>query len=253
MTPTGARFDSALADSYSVVDQLATKAGPDRPWDASIAPELDSMTVATWVEQNISDPLLRRMHLTLLTIVIGADPSEVSMLYWATDAAKCENIHALQVIANHSLWMGGAGGISQRIAAALGSNVRLGEPVIGIEQRQDWVAVSTRTTTLCAKRVVLAMPPGSADQIHFTPALPLPRRQLQGRATLGRYAKVQLRYEGCPWLDGGWSGEVFDLDRGTTTLDVTRPGDELSTLVTFVGASFCDKWAAGEPGKREKT
>lgn len=256
-TADGTPFDTALTDTFGLVDRLAAEVGPHGPWESPLAADLDATTVAGWVERNISDPLVRRMHLTDITIVLGADPAEVSMLYWVSNVARCENIHALQVTANHALWIGGSQGISQRIATALGENVRLGEPVTEVTQYDGGVSVTTTgattgTTTYTARRVVLAMPPGAADQIRFTPALPLPRRQLQARATLGRYAKVQMRYRGRPWLDQGWSGEIFDLDRGSTTLDVTRPGDELATLVTFIGGAFCDDWAAGDDEVRRK-
>jgi monoamine oxidase len=251
-TTIGSSLETALTDAFGKVDALAQRVGSTAPWSSDLAPELDSMTVATWIAHNIDDPLVRRVQETDLSIVIGADPSEVSMLYWVSDVAKCENIHALQVTANHSLWIGGAQEISNRIAEHIGEDLRLGSPVTRIQQHHDHVVVSTDAESFAAKRVILATPPSSADHIAFEPALPRARRQLQGRATLGRYAKIQMRFTGRPWLDAGWSGEIFDLDRGSTTLDVTRPGDQYSTLVTFIGGSFCDTWADQDEAQRRQ-
>jgi monoamine oxidase len=73
---------------------------------------------------------------------------------------------------------------------------------------------------------------------------------------MGRESKVQVRYGRPFWRDAGLSGEVFDLDLGYLSLDVTRPGDDWATIVAFIGGKDYDVWTSGttlerRPGSRQ--
>ncbi len=247
----GASLGERLSTSFGLLDELAAAVGKDAPWDSPLASELDAVTASTWMAENLPDAAVRQIHDVDFNIVLGADPTEVSMLYWAFYIAQCENMHALQVTANDSLWIGGAGQITERIADRLDGQVVLGAPVNAIEHHSDSVTVQTPRGAFRASRVVLAMPPSAANRIQITPPLPVARRQLETRAPMGRYMKVQTRYDRQFWLEDGLSGEIFDADLGTFTLDVTRPGDDLATLVTFIGGKHYDSWMAQDAAARQ--
>lgn len=244
-------IDSKLADAYNRFDELAARVGAAGPWNRDEDRELDSITVATWLEQNIADPIVRRIVDTDLNIIVGAATSEMSMLFWAQYVAKCENMHALQVTANDALWIGGSQQISERIAELPGITVLTGAPVLGIEYRDGEVVAQTSRGSFVATDAVIAVPPSAASAITFRPELPLQRRQLQARAPMGRESKVQMRYQRPFWREVGLSGEIFDLDLGYLALDVTRPGDEWATIVAFIGGKDYDAWfELGEEGRR---
>ncbi len=245
-------LDRHLTDAYGRFDELATAVGAEGPWDDAVAAELDRMTVATWLEQNVPDPIARRIVDTDLNIIVGAASDEMSMLFWVQYVAKCEGMRALQVTANDALWIGGSQQISERIADLPGISVLTGHPVISIEYESDRVTVRTRHGEFTASSAVIAMPPSGAHRIAFDPELPLQRRQLNARAPMGRQSKVQARYPSAFWRDAGLSGEFFDLDVGYLSLDVTRPGDEWATMVAFIGGKDYDAWyALGEEGRRK--
>lgn len=244
--------DRQLAAAYGKFDELAAQVGTEGPWDSDEARALDAMTVASWLEANVPDPIVRRIVDTDLNIIVGAATGEMSMLFWAQYVAKCESMHALQVTANDALWLGGSQQIAERIAERERITVVLGNPVIAVEYDAAGVTVSTSDGVYTARAAVIATPPSAASAIEFRPELPLQRRQLQGRAPMGRESKVQLRYATAFWRDRGLSGEIFDLDLGYLALDVTRPGDELATIVAFIGGKDYDRWFLLGPEARRR-
>lgn len=237
-------FDRKLAEAYGKFDELAAHVGAAGPWESDFDRELDTVTVATWLEQNVEDAIVRRIVDTDINIIVGAATSEVSMLFWAQYVAKCENMHALQVTANDALWIGGSQQISERIAELPGITVLTDTPVWAVDYDRDRVTVRSATGTFTAPAAVIATPPAAANAITFAPELPLQRRQLQARAPMGRQSKVQVRYPTAFWRDANLSGEIFDLDLGYLSLDVTRPGDDWATIVAFIGGKDYDRWYA---------
>lgn len=245
-------FDKKLAEAYGKFDSLASLVGATGPWDSEECRALDTITVATWLETNVPDPVVRRIVDTDLNIIVGAATAEMSMLFWAQYVAKCEGMHALQVTANDALWIGGSQQIAQRIAENPAITVITDSPVNRIEYREGEAVVRSATGTYTAEAAVLALPPAAANTITFTPELPLQRRQLQARAPMGRESKIQVRYSRPFWRDADLSGEIFDLDLGYLALDVTRPGDDWATIVAFVGGKDYDAWfSLGEESRRK--
>lgn len=246
-------FDSKLAEAYGKFDELAETVGADGPWETPEARELDSMTVATWLERNISDPVVRRIVDTDLNIIVGASTAEMSMLFWAQYVAKCENMHALQVTANDALWIGGSQQIAERIAENPNISVLTSSPALSVIYEEDLVTISTAHGAYTGRWGVFAVPPAAANAITFSPELPLQRRQLHSRAPMGRESKVQVRYETPFWRDNYLSGEIFDLDLGYLALDVTRPGDTWATIVAFIGGKDYDAWfSMGAQARRQE-
>lgn len=237
-------IDRKLTAAYAKFDDLAEQVGADAPWNSPIAKELDALTVATWLEANVEDPLVRAIMTTDLNIIVGADTTEMSMLFWAQYVAKCEGMHALQVTAQDALWLGGSQQISQRIAELPGVTVLTEWPVHSVVYSDGEVTAISPRGQVTAPAAIIAMPPSAAATLVFSPVLPHPRRQLQSRAPMGRETKVQVRYARPFWRDAGLSGEIFDLDLGYLALDVTRPGDEQATIVAFIGGRDYDQWSS---------
>ncbi len=233
-------------------DELAEIVGSEAPWNSPEHVALDAITVQSWLEENVTDAVARRIVRTDLNIIVGADTTEMSMLFWAQYVAKCEGMRALQVTANDALWLGGSQQISQRIAELPGITVVTDAPVRSVTYTDDAVVVDSARGRFTAPAATIATPPSAANAIQFSPELPLPRRQLQARAPMGRESKVQVRYSRPFWLDAGLSGEVFDLDLGYLSLDVTRPGDEWATIVAFIGGKDYDAWFALGADARKK-
>ena len=72
--------------------------------------------------------------------------------------------------AQQSRFVGGSQLVPQRVAAALGSRVRLGTPVRRITQTATGVTCPSDALTVQAQRVVVAVPPPLAARIQYAPA-----------------------------------------------------------------------------------
>ncbi|MBE0011684.1 NAD(P)/FAD-dependent oxidoreductase [Arthrobacter sp. AET 35A] len=253
----GLPFVPEFLSSLKALDELADSVGWDQPWASPNAAALDSKTVATWLAETIESEEVRRLHTIIVNTLLGADPYEVSLLYWAYYVSECEGIQSLMGTrdgAQWAWWFGGAAQVSWRIADAIGRDKFLLEwPVDRIEQDESGVTLFSGPRSLRARHIVIAMSPLAANQIRFEPALPTSRAQLQARAPMGRYYKVQARYPSSFWVEQGYSGALLDTEEvGVFLLDGTKPTDTLATLIGFIGGSNYDRWAAHTPQERER-
>lgn len=238
-----------IEESLNVLESAAERVGWEKPWDSPLAEELDSMTASTWIERNFVDPTIQLFHKHTVSVVLGASPSEVSMLYWAYYVNECEgiaNLLATRGGAQYEWWVGGAGQVSERLAEDLGESVMLNTPVRSIDYSSEQVVVRTSSgVVLSADKLIVAMSPANAQRIFFSPALPNARAQLQMRSPMGRMTKVQLRFEDAPWRQAGFSGALTDCDDlGLFLFPGTKPTDTLETLIGFIGGDYNDHFAA---------
>lgn len=242
--------------SLEALDELADSVGWEHPWDSAHAAELDSKTVATWIAETFEHEEVRRLHTVLVNTFLGADPYDVSLLYWAYYVSECEGTKCLMGTrdgAQWAWWFGGAAQVSWRIADAIGrEKVLLEWRVDRVDQDDSGVTVFSGQRSLRARHVVIAMSPLASNQIRFTPALPTSRAQLQARSPMGRYYKVQARYPSAFWVKHGSSGALLDTDDvGVFLLDGTKPTDTLATLIGFIGGSNYDRWAGRTEQERK--
>lgn len=249
----GARedFEATLSQAYGTIDELARQVGPDGPWDSADHLELDRRTAATWLDEHVPDPLVREIIRLDLSVYFGADLAEMSALFLGQFIAKCEGMRAVQVTAQDRLWLGGSQQICERIAESDGITVLTGSPARVVEWAEHEVIVDYGTGRVTAEALVLAVPPSSGGAIQFNPELPRKRHQLQQRAAMGREMKFQMRYSHSFWRDAGLSGEIFDADLGCLAFDGTRPGDELATMVGFIGGYSYDSWIEKDQSERQ--
>jgi monoamine oxidase len=247
--PNELAYASEFADSFSALNDLANEVGWQAPWAAKRAHELDRMTVETWIHQTVVDPRVRLLHEHAVNSVLGADPSEVSMLYWAYYVSQCEGIESLLGTrggAQNEWWVGGAAQVSTRIAEQMGDAVSLGVDVVSVETGVNGVTVrSADGRTFTARRAVLAMSPANAHRIRFLPALPEARQQLHMRAPMARMTKVVVRFEQAFWKADDFSGVVMDCDDvGILMFPGTKPTDSSETLIGFIGGRYRDGFAS---------
>ncbi|WP_432479172.1 flavin monoamine oxidase family protein [Nocardioides sp. GXQ0305] len=97
-------------------------------------------------------------------------------------------------------------------AMGSGLDVRLEQPVVGVEVTDEGVSVTSESgETETGSHVVVAVPLGvlQSGRLTFTPPLPPERAQLVSRLGFGRYEKVVLRFAEPFWRETGWSHVVL--------------------------------------------
>src|SRR5690606_20852261 len=126
--PSGAGWAEELAKSFKLLDDAGARLGWAAPWASEHVAELDGMTVAQWLDQNVHSTEARLIHEVMVNILNGANTTEVSMAYWAYFVHQGEGIESLigtRSGAQVAWFVGGMGQVTELIAERLGDDVHL--------------------------------------------------------------------------------------------------------------------------------
>jgi monoamine oxidase len=243
------------------IDLMATHVPPAAPWTATDAARFDAMTLETWVRANSINPDGIVALLSAFTeALFGAEPRDVSFLYTlayvaaagnASTPGTLERLFNVRDGAQQSRFVGGSQLVAQRVAAALGSRVRLRTPVRGISQTVSGVSVQADGLTVQARRVVVAIAPPLTARIQYTPLLPAARDLLTQRMAMGALMKVEAVYPTPFWRGQALTGQFL-----TTTgpvgyaFDNSPPDGSLGVLAGFVGGDQNRTYGTQSPTQR---
>ncbi len=241
-SPTKATFggpstvtDADQADLERLVGKfrrMAKTVPPKEPWAAPEARQLDSMTLATWLDQNAKTEYGKRFF----SLDTGGDreagPGALSMLYmlWLDSTSPKEEGPEDYLV------FGGLGQVPTLLATSLGDRVVLNAPVTAIAQNGSVVTVQAGGTEHRAKYVVVALAPPLAARIDFSPTLPANRMQLVQRVPMGTSIKCLAVYEEAFWRaeqGGAWSGQG-DLGYISYAADSSPPDGRPGVMASFI-------------------
>jgi len=199
-------FNEYLAAEKKLGD-MARQVPTDTPWKAEKAALLDTMTVQTWIDQNIKSDgakfLLRQFCLSYFASV----PADISLLHMLFYLNAAGGPAELQTCMNYRL-NGGTMQLTEHLAKGLGDAVKLNTPVREIDQSGKNVIVKTDKGIFVAKKVIVAISAAITSRIQFFPALPASRVQFQQRAPLGSSIKCHLVYK-TPFWEPEYNGVVM--------------------------------------------
>jgi monoamine oxidase len=262
-------YPPPLDDEYAMLatrlQALADQVPVAAPWEAARAQEWDRQTLQTWIDANAETPEGAAVFATLGRLLWGAEAHEVSLLYALSYIAGAGNktmpgtlrrLLAVDNGAQERRFFGGSALIAERIAAELGTRVVLSTPVREILQGSGvrHIVVKADGIAVEAKRVIVAVPPQLAAEIHYEPGLPGRHRELLRRRPMGAVMKPQAIYAEPFWRRDGLSGE--SLKEGgpvSLTLDNTpQPGRTPGVLLGFIGGGNARRWTSRPPAQLKK-
>ncbi|MGW4101259.1 flavin monoamine oxidase family protein [Mycobacterium sp. NPDC004974] len=232
----------ALGDLFDRLEELVARIRPDAPWLSPQAGDLDRLTAARWLADEVKHPDAQTFFPLFIGEMMAADPEAVSVLHMAFYLRSGGGIRYLNAFEGGAQqWRidGGAHLLSEALAVQLGTRVRLGHPVCAIDQSADEVVVQCiphsdgMLSEYRADRVVVAIPPILAQRIEFRPALSAPR----ATAATGRgcAVKVHLGYPTPLWREYGLSGwSVSSNGPLLSTVDDSPPDESAGVLTGFV-------------------
>jgi len=227
------------------MNRLAGSVGTIAPWAAADAAALDAMTLEQWVRQHGYSDTALALATIMSRAVLGADPKDISALYWAYYVAEGDSVEMLingAGGAQDSVIEGGSQQLSLRLAQQLGAALNLDQPVRRVTQDGEGIEVFTDRGRWRGRYAILALPPSRSGLIDFDPALPVERRELQQRTPMGRYAKVVVSYERPFWREGGYAGDVASL-RGPIVASYDDSSAEGAALLGFIGGGSESDWS----------
>ena len=218
---------------------LARKVETARLDSARQAESWDHVTAAAMFDRHVTRKDARALIDIAARAIFAAEPSEFSFLYFLFYLRAGGGFMQLIELENGAqAWRlrGGAQQLAQRLADRIAGQVRLGEPVVRLEQRSDGVTAITREgKRYSARRAIVAVPPALANEIVFEPALPAARQLAHAKMPMGSVIKCIVAYDRAYWREMGFSGEAVS-NSGTVRLCFDDCGENGShpALVCFL-------------------
>ncbi len=203
----GFRLDEEIAKIDLALTELGKKVNdPANPQNIADAAELDQMPVMAWLESLEVHTLARKGFAARLQAEFLVEPLNHSTL----DLARWGSLTEAEGIDGPTYHIqGGNDRLVKAIAAKL-PDLRLNSPVTAVQQQKDGLIVTYETAGrphyLNAEQVILALPLGLLQTIHFDPPLNQAYQNALNNLLLGPVTKVILEYERPFWHEAGWTG-----------------------------------------------
>lgn len=182
----------------------------ERPWDATDAHLLDSMTFQSWLE-NEGNSTYAQWLLAMLARIGGSgafEPKAVSMLHMAWT----QQVGPQAESPEKWLLKGGAGQVPQLLAQRLPNSILVSARVQRITQHARGVTVGAPGLKVNARHVIVAIPPSLRAGIEFLPPLPPSHTGFIQRTPMGSLSKVHAIYPNAFWrkqcLSGSGAGNL---------------------------------------------
>ncbi|GAB4004665.1 FAD-dependent oxidoreductase [Spirosoma migulaei] len=234
--PIGALL--SLDAAIKKMNKLSKTVNLAEPWKTPNAALFDSMTLATWMNQQMRFDVARQFFKIAAEAIWAADPAEISMLHALFYTKSGRDLDTLMNIKNgaqEERFVGGAQTTADRMAATFWDRIVFNAPVKAIVQEGDLVTVIAGTKTYQAKRVIVTVPPALQNRIDFQPLLPAQRAQLIQRMPMGSVWKCYAIYEKPFWREQGLNGLAATPDGHiTVTFDNSPKDGSQGVMMGFV-------------------
>lgn len=227
------------------------------PWAAPRAAQWDALSVESWIARNVRTWQAGEFVRLVTRAVLCAEAAQVSYLCFLEYLRQGHGLESLIGVtggAQQDKFVGGAWQIPARMAERLGERVVLDAAVLSVQQHADRVEVTTRRGAFTARRLVMAIPPGLAAQVHYAVPLSSRRLGLLQRMPMGAVIKVHVAYATPFWRKRGLSGMAAANDRHFNVVFDQSPADErIGMLVGFMdGAHAVSMSALGMQARRQQ-
>ncbi|WP_370185092.1 flavin monoamine oxidase family protein [Rhodococcus wratislaviensis] len=232
--PLGEAGKACYRRAVSELDSLSRAIAPECPWNAANAAQLDAMTLADWLERNVTDPRIVQYLGQRFTAMLAMPPTLVSMLYVLYFLATCGGFESSRAGASQR-FEGGSQELALRLADRMGGSVLFESPVRTLRMSTSGVSVDATSCTIEARKVIVACSPKDAGRIMFTPNLPPRRQLLHDRLPMGGCIKMHAVYDTPFWREDGLNGAVAS-DRPDTRVvyDHTPAAGTPGVLTTLI-------------------
>lgn len=253
--PIGALLSLDMA--IKKMNKLSKTVNLERPWETPNAQYYDSMTLATWMNQQMSFETAKIMFKLAAEAIWAADPNEISMLHALFYAKSGRDLDTLMNVKNgaqEERIVGGAMQPALKLSETIKDSIRLNSVVKSITQDTDNVIVRGDSFEFSAKRVIVALPPTMINRIEFLPVLPANREQLMQRMPMGTVTKTFAIYDKPFWRNKGLNGLSATNEGYTTvTFDNSPKDGSKGIMMGFVLGNQAKVFANLSPEERRES
>jgi monoamine oxidase len=239
--------DRELDAFESIVEAAATGiADPSRPDLHPDAVALDARSLADVAAEADLGDLAALFARRNSQGEFAAEPSQVSLLFVAQQRAHQARLSGGADVAAHRAG-GGFSRVAWGMAGDLDGVISFGERLVGVEQNDDGVVVSTDRRRLTADHVVLACSLIPLRDVEFQPDMPAPLRRAVEELAYGTVTKTSVQWSARQWPAGyattsGRAQRVYE-----PTID--QPGTA-GILMSYCGGEGGHEWALLDEAER---
>ncbi len=238
------------------LDKLTSSVPLNDPSSATNAVEWDGQTVETYARKMMPRQDVRDLFNAAVRVVFGAEPHEMSMLYFLAYLRAGGGLMKLVEIEGGSQerrFVGSAQELSIRLAAKLGDSMVLSSPVRRIEQDGQGIVVTSDAALVNAKYAIVAIPPVLSNRIEFRPGLPVSRDALGQRMPMGSAAKCIAIYDRPFWREEGFSGEAVTNEGPLSVVfDNCSHDGAVNSLLGFVMGDEARRFSSRPAAERKE-
>lgn len=247
--------------NYTIVDRklrkLVASIDREQPWNHPQSKELDAITLEQWICKHLRSEQLRQTFRMICFSLCCCEASQVSMLFFVMYLKSGDGLEDMISSDNggtqNLLFTGGVHQIARKLASEVKSRLQLDTPARRIEWHSDGAVVHTSDSSIETRKVIISVPPTLLEKIEFSPALPLPKRTLHRKLSMGSCIKYWVAYERPFWRDKGFSGGVFRDDAPCSPcFEVTPPNSSKGIIAGFFDGNHAINYSAEGTAIRRK-
>ena len=220
--------------TYQVAMAIRERMNGIEPDDASIA----GLTVAAWLELQKDTAEARAAFRSMIEGLWCLALDKVPLWYLIDNDRRITNeVFELQYFLRETMQS-----LADDLAADLGDQLRLNEPVARIEHGQRGIRVVSTGGVIEAGAALVALPPATAAKLDFAPALPAELAKALSVWESGAVIKILVRYASPFWRERDLCGMVMWRDQpGLFACDASTDAGH-AALVVFVGGPLALRW-----------
>ena len=232
----------SLDSAIKKINKLSKTINLQEPWNSPDAKKWDSMTLHTWMQQQMSSPTARMFFKIASEAIFAPEPADISMLhalFYTKSGNDFDTLMNIRAGAQQDRIKGGSQSLANAMAAQLKDEIVLNAPVRMIDQEDEMVTVSVDgDKKFAAKKIIMAIPPVLVPTIRFNRPLPSHREQLMQRMFMGTVGKCYAIYDKPFWRDRGLNGLCASNEGPITVTFDNSPADgRQGVLMGFVLAN----------------
>ncbi|UTA67611.1 flavin monoamine oxidase family protein [Emticicia sp. 21SJ11W-3] len=251
--PIGALLSLDMA--IKRMNKLSKTVDLQNPWNTPNAAYYDSLTLAAWMDKQMSFKTAKVMFKLAAEAIWAADPNEISMLhalFYTRSGGDLDMLMNVKNGAQEERLVGGAAQPALRLADTFKEHIRLNSIVRSISQDGTLVTVKGDGFELTASKVIVALPPMLAGRIQYAPLMPANREQLTQRMPMGNVWKTYAIYDKPFWREDGLNGLAATNDGYVTVTFDNSPKDaSKGIMMGFVLGNQAKAFARLTPEERK--
>lgn len=226
------------------------------PWQGRKAPTHDNLTLDAFLRSHCFTRNAYQVLRAGLETVFACSPDEISLLhalFYIKSGVSLNTLLSIEQGAQQHRLTGGMQNLAEHIIRPFQNRILYNHAVKSIVQEGEEVVLSGHYFTMRASRVIIALPPVCARNIHFSPALPLSKQRLLQKLHMGIAGKVIGIYQTPFWRNQNLSGQVVADDNQPFQVffDVSPSNGNYGVLLAFCLAHRAE-WFFSQPAHQRK-